>query len=90
MLKTADSRMGVGSAVCIENGDTMKDERKTGTQRIAAMENPRSDADGLPREGDVSSVERRLAVERVRAEAMALLNPAVSNAACQASIPCLT
>ena len=72
VLKTADSKLEVGSAVCIENGDTMKDERKTVTERIDAPENLRSDADGLPRERDVSSVKRKLAVERVRAEAMAM------------------
>ena len=53
----------------------MQDETKTAKQLIAELEALRRDNAELRQqvtEGDVSSVKRRLAVERLRAEAMAM------------------
>ena len=50
----------------------MKDTAKTKKQLITELAKLREDNDGLRREGDVPLVKRRLAVERVRAEAMAM------------------
>ena len=60
---------------CTSENGTMKDEAKTKNQLIAELEELRGEVAELRqqvKEGDTSAVERRLAVERVRAEAMAM------------------